>query len=354
MKMTESSSDTFRIASLLATLLVIAIHYNTRHHVPLSEGIGWNIWLQTFLNDGLARIAVPYFAFSAGLFYFLGKQNFKKFYWSNIVSRFHSLLIPYVACISLIMVGEYIFRYYTGNGSSVPQSISELMEDAFIAPVAVQFWFLRDLIFLTVFSPFVALLSLRFARYALPVLLILWVVDLEILPRILGSGRPVISIEVLFFFCLGCHVSSRGGQWIHECLDKSKRFILTVVAAIFVLISLRVHADLNINQDLSVIIALASKTAFKLGILLGIYALLLVSTCIRNSYLLWLSTFNFFMYIFHGYPLLHVINFTSNLFVTDAYKFYFNFPIAVVVTFAAAAFVCHFFNPVYKFLVGGR
>lgn len=352
MKLTNRDSEAFRVAGFLATILVVAIHYNTRHFIPPHEALEWNSWFQQFSTNGLARIAVPYFAFSAGLFFFLG-QSAQKNYFRILGRRFHTLFVPYVLCIALIIVPEIVYLANFSH-SGYDLSIESIFKDTFVDPIAVQFWFLRDLIVLTIASPLIAMVSIRFAAVTLPILLGFWLADFEPFPQVAGEGRPLVSIEVLLFFCVGCYVSVLGADWISKVLQVRKVIITAMVLAVVIAFAIRVQIELSAGTEIGRAQMLITAFLHKSGILLGIYALLLVSRNITSPSILWLSGFNFFVYVFHGLPLIRVITFASDKFVEDQYKFYTNFPVAVLVTFGAAVVFRLLVRPIYDVLVGGR
>ena len=74
MKITKEASISFQIANLIATILVIAIHYNSKHHIDYYD-LSFNFYLQEYITNGIARIAVPFFALSAGIFFFINYQG---------------------------------------------------------------------------------------------------------------------------------------------------------------------------------------------------------------------------------------------------------------------------------------
>ena len=63
-------SSTLMTSNLIATFFVIALHYNSKKAIDISEGYNWNYVLQEFLTNGVARVAVPFFAMISGFFLF--------------------------------------------------------------------------------------------------------------------------------------------------------------------------------------------------------------------------------------------------------------------------------------------
>ena len=62
-------SSGLMVANLIATILIIAIHYTSKGHlIQLTEIGGWNYLFQEFITNGIARIAVPFFALFFGYF----------------------------------------------------------------------------------------------------------------------------------------------------------------------------------------------------------------------------------------------------------------------------------------------
>jgi surface polysaccharide O-acyltransferase-like enzyme len=97
----ERNSEAFKIANLIAIFLIVAIHYNSKHYIDTNSALSLNYYVQEWFTNSIARIAVPFFGFAAGFFYFL---NFKRIseYWLQLSKRGWSLLVPYTIAVSVV------------------------------------------------------------------------------------------------------------------------------------------------------------------------------------------------------------------------------------------------------------
>src|SRR5690554_2320395 len=99
------TSDTFRVANLIAIFLVVAIHYNSKHYIDVSSGLGFNYYFQEWLTNSIARVSVPFFAFVAGFFYYLKFRTVRD-YLPQLQKRFLSLIVPYFIAVLMILVHD--------------------------------------------------------------------------------------------------------------------------------------------------------------------------------------------------------------------------------------------------------
>ncbi len=90
------AKQTFQVVALLATILMVGIHYKS--DVPDSPDPAlatWNELGQEFLFGGVGRVAVPLFSFAAGFFYFRSDDGSLASYRKKLVQRFRSVLFPF-------------------------------------------------------------------------------------------------------------------------------------------------------------------------------------------------------------------------------------------------------------------
>jgi surface polysaccharide O-acyltransferase-like enzyme len=62
MNISKDVSSSLMIANLMAMLLVVTIHYNSKGSIDTSFGYDLNYIIQESLTNGFARSAVPIFA----------------------------------------------------------------------------------------------------------------------------------------------------------------------------------------------------------------------------------------------------------------------------------------------------
>lgn len=345
----QKLSDSLRVANLLCTLLVVAIHYNTKHDMDLVNGFTWNYYFQEFLTNGIARIAVPFFAFATGFFFFLSYKNTSS-YPLAMKKRVQSILIPYVLASTLIFVVDYCYGKVLW--SSTTHVFSQLVDFILLKPVSVQFWFLRDLMFLVLVSPIV-FIAVKFLKMwvVLPILS-LWFIDIEITPLL--AGRNIITIETLSYFTLGCYLSQNVKVIEALISNVSKKVTVQVLLVYIVLCIARVCVDPDMANWYVNRYELYSLILQNITILIGVFLMIKLSSLVISTRLLYFSQFTFFVYLFHVKPLNYGIGKVSSYLISDAYKFYITFPLATVVVFIAAYFIKETTPYIYKVVSGNR
>ena len=156
--LSTAAKRTFQVVALIATLFVVGIHYQSASTDYVVSGhINTNQWAQEFLFDGLARVAVPLFALSAGLFYYRSDDGTFACYRKKLRSRAVTILVPYLIVCSVSMASLVIVDRLEDRGSA--RSVSEFFEQWLLHPPAEQLWFLRDLMVLVIAAPLIRWLT---------------------------------------------------------------------------------------------------------------------------------------------------------------------------------------------------
>ena len=168
-----------------------------------------------------AAVAVPLFFFISGFLFFYKAEVFtKEVYAKKLKKRVHTLLIPYIfwnLAVALLFFLSEIF--FSGLMSGVHKAIHDYtFQDWLWAfwnrthiegvglynnPICYQFWFLRDLMVVMLFSPLVYWLIKKLKQYVLIVLGICWIAGF-------WFTLPGFSITALFFFSFGAYFSIHG------------------------------------------------------------------------------------------------------------------------------------------------
>lgn len=162
--------------------------------------------LSNIMSDYICQIAVPLFFLLSGYLFFFNVSSFSwDIYKSKLRRRVHSLLIPYLFWNSLILL-FYIFiqTLFPGLTSGVNKFItSYTLSDWFHAywdinggPICLQFWFIRDLMVISLLTPILYFLINKFSYFSVFFIGLLW---------FLGYYTQITAIEIrpLFFFSLG-------------------------------------------------------------------------------------------------------------------------------------------------------
>tara|TARA_R110002072_G_scaffold218265_1_gene375974 strand:+ start:1508 stop:2569 length:1062 start_codon:yes stop_codon:yes gene_type:complete len=342
-------SKCFQLASIVATVLVISIHYQSKYYIQGHDN--WNYLIQEFLTNGIARVAVPFFALSSGFFFFL-KYTGLISYKGNLRKRAISILIPYIICSLFMFVAQYFYLTVLKD-LSYPLDFWSFVHKILIVPVSVQLWFLRDLMFLFLISPLLFLLIKYCATLGLIIISVLWFSEIQFMPTL--GGKYLISIETLFFFYSGGFLVTKI-EWIDFALKQvTKSANISVIVLLFFLVFLRIFIDPTFMLGYAAYdYGIASLLIYKLYIVAGVVALLSMSYGRDFKGLSYMASFTFFMFLYHLLPLSYVVTKLGHFLLPDAYVFYFNFPVAVILTFFAAYILSKLFPKLYSVLSGGR
>ena len=180
------------------------------------------VYIQVFVNQGIARIAVPlFFAISGYLFFFNlpgGEVAPAPRFAARLLAvkmrrRVRSLVVPYLIWSAL---GILLFLLLQTIPWSRPffvdprriiagKSIAELAELWLLNPIPGQLWFLRELIVLACLSPAIYWLVRRLGLGVVVPVGGLWMLALD--PPVDLGPFPICSIQGLFFFTLGAYLA---------------------------------------------------------------------------------------------------------------------------------------------------
>lgn len=343
-------STTFRVAGVLATFLIVAIHYNSMYHIDVTEYGSLNFNIQQFITNALGRVSVPFFALSSGFFYYIGIQRYNQV---SILAkkRIKSLLIPYTIGALLILTGDIVFAVYRGEAvSTVIMPVSRI----FLHPESVQYWFLRDLIVLGILLAPLQKYLMHISTFIAAISAVLW--GLEYQPFPIVGGWYLMNIEVFFFFYLGTALAKRQPLLIAGVKllsDKNTLFFTVVIFLSIVFLRIYQHPTFGVWYGISGGGSLA-LLLYKAGIIIGLIILLATSYHLRNSrILIYLAQFSFFIFLFHLKPLSYFI-LKAYSFIDDQFLFYFTTPTAILVTIISAYLLKTYLPRFADVLLGGR
>lgn len=350
MNITRDISSTFMIANLIAMLLIVAIHYNSKGSIDISLGYDINYFFQETVTNGFARSAVPIFALLSGFFLINKVATFNE-YRLTLINKFHTLFVPYLMASLIIYFFSFIHDLYFGKAPSQQIDLYSTAYRVLTHPPTVQFWFLRDLMILVFISPLL-FNAKRLLFYSIGLLLfILWGMDIQ--PFRIVAGWYFLNIETLFFFWLGgmlsrCKINL---DKIIFCRNTTKIIVMAFWAGIVIL---RVYTDPDLDVWYVNNYTLESILLYKLGIIVGIVNLLQISAAIRNNrFFIYASGLTFFVFLFHFSPLSYFRYFTEKA-IESPYSFYLNFPVAVLLVFVIAYIASKYFERFYILINGGR
>ncbi len=258
--------------------------YNVLHHI---------------VTDELARIAVPLFFFLSGFLFFYRSEFSLKTYGLKLKKRVRTLLVPYLFWNIVVIVAVLAAQPFlssltsgqhtidTGHNSTCWLNLFWDYKDGM--PVCFQFWFIRDLMVVILFSPLVY----GIVRYGntLGIILLggLWTFNL-------GFDRPGFSIAAFFFFSFGAWFSIRK----HDFTADFRPFRWPATLLYLALALLDIWFMINKISDFPYI--------HNIGILAGIVAVVswtsygIERNNLHSNKILTQSSF--FVYAYHGLPAL--------------------------------------------------
>ncbi|MGB7324179.1 MAG: acyltransferase [Rubripirellula sp.] len=346
------AKQTFSVVTLLATILVVGIHYKSDIPDQPSAALAtWNQLFQEFWFGGIARVAVPIFAFAAGLFYFRSDDGTFASYRSKLASRVRTVAIPFFIIASVAIVFWLLVRH--AEGKPIDMTAAEFAQMWVLRPPAEQLWFLRDLMVLVTAAPIIRWCCQRRLCRGVFVgtIAIAWVFDAQMFPMV--AGWRLIQMETLLFFTLGCVAVSnyrlieRAGQSSGSMIAVGWAFWAGLVAA---RIGVRADFDIWYAEDHSLIDLLLHQAS----ILVGVVTLFATAWRLRRPWIIRLSGGSFFVYLVHEFPLRAVAHRISDRLIDHDYSCWILTPIVLVGCYGAVIVLNRFAPRGLALLTGGR
>ena len=235
LSLTETQSRAIKILVFLATVLVVMRHGLNLHHFYPGGGASmpvgdFNIFIQRFISE-LTAVAIPCFFAVSGFLFFLGANNFSEIS-AKLKRRVKTLLIPFLLWnVLFITLWALLYglvpslREQLIHSFGIDFSLSWFAKRLTVSPIVGQFWYIRTLIIICLFTPIMRL-SYRSKIISIMVLALLmrnWqIVDCRIF-----------STEGIFCFYLGGLIGYN--QW-HQGIRYSEYswLLLPVIAGMIV------------------------------------------------------------------------------------------------------------------------
>ncbi|TWU47914.1 acyltransferase family protein [Rubripirellula reticaptiva] len=346
------AKQTFSVVTLLATILVVGIHYKS--DIPDQPSVAvatWNQVAQEFWFGGIARVAVPVFAFAAGLFYFRSDDGTFLSYRTKFASRIRTVVIPFFIVASLAMVFWLLVRRV--EGKPIDMTAAEFVRMWLLRPPAEQLWFLRDLMVLVTIAPIIRwCCQRRLCRDVfVGAIMITWVFDAQVFPMV--AGWRLLQMETLLFFTLGC-VAVSNFHLIEGVGQSSGRLVATgwLLWASLVAARMGVRADFDIwyADDHNLIDLLLHQAS----ILVGVVTLFATAWRLRRPWIIRLSGGSFFVYLVHEFPLRAVAHRISDRLIDHDYSCWILTPIVLIGCYWAVVVLNRFAPRALALLTGGR
>lgn len=296
-------SDKLKVVSFIAMLLVVFLHsYNLVVRLksgPMVLDRGYNFFIQEFISQGIARVAVPVFFAISGYLFFLKMSGTLQEFKEKVLKRIKTLLIPYLFWSFWSLLLCFLVqllpppRIFFATNLVLNFSTEQLLSTIFLHPIAYQLWFIRDLLVLVVLSPLVFWVIKKTNYFVLPILFGLWLINANLI---------LVSIEATLFFAFGAFLAIRNSSWPLRVFSLKQSLLL--IASWFVLLSIRLLLA-YINSPYAVLTTILHKSAIILGIM-ALWALYDSFLQHKKEPLLKLAAYSFFLYAFHE-PLLMLL-----------------------------------------------
>ncbi len=262
-----------------------------------------------------------------------------------IKSRINSIILPYFFCLTIIFIFHSAVKYLL-----VHENV-ELIKyfKTLISPsISRQYWYLRDLIVLIGLSPIIFKFNKTNYLFGFSIF-ILWLIDVQIFPRI--GAYYLINVETLLFFYLGGLLRASHFDFTKILARVTNMEMLVLITIYFLIISIRIYIDPSVDVWYVKNYNYFGLILYKTSICVGLPLLMIVSIKLyKIDYLIKLSSFTFFVYLFHYFPFLLF----ANHFIKGQGSFYVKFPLITVLTFTSGIILSSIVPSLYKVLTGNR
>jgi len=338
-----------RNISTLSIILVLTIHsQNIYNRITGFEPNNWNYFIQTFIYDGVSRIAVPLFFIISAFFYFGNDQNLFNSYFLIIGKKIKTILVPYIV-ISILSYVLFIIiqaipyaRLFFNNQLLIYNNFTEIFVTIFFKPLAYQLWFLRNLFLLFVIAPVILFLTKKIPYFYILFLLTSWVC--------LNDYIPFYILESLTFFSFGCYLKIHKFNFVNRIYISSCKLIWFYSILWIFLIASYILTDNTSIKRLSVIIGLICTWE--------LFSTKYVNYFFKHRYMLMFSKFTFFIFLIHE-PFL-------TIFIKSSFFLFSKSNFVSLILFFISPFIVSFFSiligslikkqspRIYEIITGGR
>lgn len=315
-----------------------------------------NLFIQKFFSEGITRIAVPMFFCISGYLFFLNFSGTRIDFCIKYIKRAKSLLLPYLFwsiwglsfyfCLQLFPQSKAFFT----KELIVNYSFQKILDTIFINPIPYQLWFMRDLIVLVIFSPFIYWITKHFRIIPVLLLFIIWLVFFKF-------SFVIFSDESVLFFCLGAYFAVYKSEYLSKPLSQKCYLIFTII---WILIVLFKTVLISQNSDQTVLLWLLHKISIIIGLLAtwSLYDIYNDKKDNPNKAILNLSYLSFFIYAFHE-PTLTIIKkglfFIAGASEITSVAIYFLAPIVtIIISVLLGGLIKKRIPRFYELITGGR
>lgn len=362
-------SQKLRFYTFLSIALLLAVHGYNLHQTYLQpfttvqEPLTFTSFFEYFMANGILRFRIPLLFMISGYIYAFKDKEAP--YLQQVSKRARTLLIPYLIWSAIGLATTYLWQQFPVTATAVLESKLDQLGDNrpyaeigwwgmvarwLVAPISFQLWFILALFLTNLFYP-----GIRWAIRFIPIVwfalsFLLWVFELGVF---VFDGRG------LFFFSAGVWLQKTGFN-----LEKKPKWLSLYLAWLlfvgFSVIKTFMAFELDPGSKYTYVLL---NILHDIAVLAGILAVWfgadgLVKWCMRQHWLLWLSSFSFFIFGLHA-PLVVYVTRLFYLYLHDIPNYrlitYLLAPATVFFGCVALGALCRRYVPgFYRWATGGR
>lgn len=197
----------------------------------------WNTYefLKLLVSQTLVKVAVPVFFIMSGYLFFANVERWSlKVYQTKMLRRMKTLLIPYLIWNLLMAVKLKTFSWSIFWVFWCPAGIQTDwlgQEQLMTAPANMPLWFLRDLIIVSLLTPFLYIAIRKFGSWFLVALTILYLSGI-------CAFIPGLSAYAVYFFTFGAFLSIRKNDLIASAKQLEwPAYVLSLILALAMMLT---------------------------------------------------------------------------------------------------------------------
>lgn len=231
MKPTDLQSKVIAFIRFPLIVMVLFSHCNYRTISDEWANLAVASGVIDVISQRIAPIANPFFFFIAGYLFFKSGAFSINLYIKKLIRRFQSLFVPYMLWNLLYLIIVLVAGLFLANRPVIHKAVGDMAftdwlmafwnigaingDGSIKAPVAIQFWFIRDLMIVMLFSPLVYLLVNAFIKLGGKRPIVRWLFFLAIIfafnywPDIVG-----LNPDCWLFFGFGAYYSIKKKEFI--------------------------------------------------------------------------------------------------------------------------------------------
>lgn len=233
--MTKEESNVIKTLRLPLMVMVVFIHSFLIDRTEMTM----TVWIEHLFSYCIPAIAVPLFMFFSG-FLFFAKCDVAdaSFFSLQLKKRVKTLLFPYILWNTIVILFFFLIHKIAPMSINVEfeniatfsplQLLNCYWRGSGGFPIAYQFWFIRDLIIITLFAPLVYVIS----KKVYPLYIIL----------ILNYLFTVSYLELGFYFSIGASCAINRYDFVKIC-RKVQIFTKSIAFVSLLLMSLDINYE---------------------------------------------------------------------------------------------------------------